>query len=254
MDDSYAVDAVFYDLIHDDAEDDVGLWLSFAGRTSLPVLEVGAGSGRISVALATAGHTVTALDPSPSMLELARQRAASAATRLEFVESTLPAAQLTPDRYGIVLFPADVFLYAADADEQAELLQTAANLVHFSGLVILDLPGPALSLDPASNGELLLAWSGQTADGHDLEVWHVHEDDLAAQSRVLRVRYERTGPGGVLHRETTVHELRYVYPGECQYLLERAGLQVTDIFGDYELGPLTNESARMIVCARRTAG
>ena len=72
--------------------------------------------------------------------------------------------------------------------------------------------------------------------------------------RTLRVRYERTAPDGALFRETTIHSLRYVHPQECRYLLQLAGLQVTDVFGDYELGPLSNDSPRMIVCARRIAG
>ncbi|MCA9831205.1 MAG: class I SAM-dependent methyltransferase [Dehalococcoidia bacterium] len=254
MQDPYAVDAAYYDLIHEDVDDDIGLWLSFAGRTTLPFLEIGAGSGRISVALAQAGHAVTALDPSPSMLTLAKSRADAAGVPLELVHATLHTARLESGRFGVVLFPADVFLYAADAGEQALLLAAAATVVHFSGLVILDLPGPALGLDPSSNGDLLLAWSGETADGDELEVWHVHEDNLADQTRTLRVRYERTAPDGALFRETTIHSLRYVHPQECRHLLERAGLQVTDVFGDYELGPLTNDSARMIVCARRIAG
>ena len=41
---------------------------------------------------------------------------------------------------------------------------------------------------------------------------------------------------------------------EIEYLLQLSGLRLTDIYGDYELGPLTNESARMIVVGRRTQG
>jgi hypothetical protein len=33
-----------------------------------------------------------------------------------------------------------------------------------------------------------------------------------------------------------------------------AGLAQLDVYGDYELGPLSNESERMIVIARRQAG
>src|SRR5688572_26418983 len=44
-DDPYAVDAAYYDAIHGSFRDDIGLWLSFAGRTDRPVLEVGCGTG-----------------------------------------------------------------------------------------------------------------------------------------------------------------------------------------------------------------
>jgi hypothetical protein len=39
-----------------------------------------------------------------------------------------------------------------------------------------------------------------------------------------------------------------------EYLLRMAGLVQADLYGDYDLGPLTNESARMVVLARRTQG
>jgi hypothetical protein len=57
-----------------------------------------------------------------------------------------------------------------------------------------------------------------------------------------------------VHRWQSEHQLRYVYRFEMEYLLSIAGLAQTDVYGDYELGPLTNESERMIVIARRANG
>ncbi len=42
------------------------------------------------------------------------------------------------------------------------------------------------------------------------------------------------------------------YPGE--YLLDLAGLALVDMYGDYDLGPLTSDSERMIAIARRKNG
>ena len=39
-----------------------------------------------------------------------------------------------------------------------------------------------------------------------------------------------------------------------ELLLSIAGLALLDVYGDYDLGPLTNESERMIVIARRQQG
>jgi hypothetical protein len=36
--------------------------------------------------------------------------------------------------------------------------------------------------------------------------------------------------------------------------LDRAGLALADVYGDYDLGPLTNDSERMIAIARRRGG
>lgn len=50
------------------------------------------------------------------------------------------------------------------------------------------------------------------------------------------------------------HRLRYVYRFELEYLLGMAGLALAGMYGDYDLGPLTNDSERMIAIARRDNG
>lgn len=252
--DPYALDADFYDLLHDGYGDDVGLWLSFAGRTDRPVLEVGCGTGRISVPLALAGAAVTGIDPSGAMLSRARQRADEAGASVTLLEGRAEDLDLPPGEYGFVLLPQDVFLYCEDGDGQLAVLNAMAKCLHFSGILALDLPGPASMLDPASNGQQMLVYTGPGPDGDALDVWHLHNDDLAAQVRVLRVTYERTDADGLVRRRTSEHRLRYVYRFEAEYLLRAAGLSLLDVYGDYDLGPLTDDSARMIVTARRREG
>ncbi len=254
MTDLYAADATFYDAIHAGLRDDIGLWLSFAGRTDRPVLEVGCGTGRIAIELAKAGHTVVGIDASPAMLSQARQKAEDDAIDVEWVEGSLTSLALEPGRYGFVLIPQDVFLYCEHGEEQIAWLQAIAAALQFNGTLAIDLPGPALWLDPASNGQPVLVFAGETSDGTQFDAWHVHEDDLAAQTRWLRVIYEQVDDDGLVRRRSSEHQLRYVYRFEIEYLLAMSGLVLADIYGDYDLGPLTNDSERMIVIARRVQG
>ncbi len=254
MTDPYAVDADYYDLLHDDFDDDIGLWLSFAGQTDLPVLEVGVGSGRIAVALAAAGHAVTGVDPSAAMLFRAQTRANEEGVELTLINGRPQDLALPPERFGLVLVPLDVFLCCVDGDEQVAMLRALAAAMAFNGTLALDLPGPASHLDPATNGQPLLVYSNQDEAGEHLDVWHVHEDDLGEQTRWLRIAYERTSADGSIRRQIAQHRLRYVHRFELEYLLRLAGFRVADVYGDYDLGPLTNDSARMIVIAKPAKG
>lgn len=254
MTDPYATDAAFYDAIHDGFDDDTGLWLAYAGQTDLPVLVVGCGTGRIAVPLAEAGSRVVGIDPSAAMLDRARRRAAGARVTIDWREATLADAGLESGACGLVLIPADVFLFCGDAEEQLEWLRAARTALAFNGRLILDLPGPALWLDPASNGQPLLVFRGETADGEPFEAWHVHEDDLAQQTRWLQVTYERTDADGAVRRVRSEHTLRYLYPAELQHLLTLAGFELADLYGDYDTGVLSNESDRMIAIAERSTG
>jgi SAM-dependent methyltransferase len=252
--DPYAADAAYYNAIHGSFRDDIGLWASFAGRTDRPVLEVGCGTGRIALELARQGYEVAGIDPSPAMLAVARQAVEDDALDVTFFEGTATELTLEPDHYGLVLVPLDVFLYCEDGEHQVRTLAALARTMVFNGTLILDLPGPAAGLDAASNGQPLLVFSGEAEPGQPFDCYHLHEDDLASQTRHLRVTYESVGEDGIVRRRVSEHVLRYVHRFEIEYLLDRAGLALADVYGDYDLGPLTNDSERMIVVARRRHG
>lgn len=252
--DPYAVDAAFYDAIHGDFREDTGLWASFAGRTDRPVLEVGCGTGRIAIELARQGYAVTGIDPSQAMLSAARQKAEDDAIDVSFVEGRVLDLTLEREHYGLILLPLDVFLYCEDGEEQRATLVRLADALVFNGLIAIDLPGPASSLDPDANGLQRLVFSGETSEGHHFDCFHLHEDDLASQTRYLRVSYETHDAEGLVRRRLSEHQLRYVYRFELEYLLDAAGLVLSDVYGDYDLGPLTNDSERMIAIARRREG
>ena len=66
--------AIWHELECGRYRQDLGLWRELARRFGDPVLEVGAGTGRVALELARAGHSVTALDHDPVLLaELGRR-------------------------------------------------------------------------------------------------------------------------------------------------------------------------------------
>ena len=79
----------------------------------------------------------------------------------------------------------------------------------------------------------------RTREGERLRIVYESTDGFEIARHDLRIR----GPGELLGaRQSGLPMLRF------------ADLALTDVYGDYELGPLTNESERMIVIARRTTG
>ncbi len=77
---------------------------------------------------------------------------------------------------------------------------------------------------------------------------------MQRKPRHLRVTYETLARDGSVRRRVSEHRLRYLYRFEIEYLLDLAGLALVDMYGDYDLGPLTNDSERMIAIARRKNG
>lgn len=66
----------FSDLYVSGFLEDLPMYQHHAERTGGPVLEIGAGSGRMTIPLAQKGFEVAAMDISPTMLEILRDRMA----------------------------------------------------------------------------------------------------------------------------------------------------------------------------------
>jgi SAM-dependent methyltransferase len=67
--------AVWHDLECGSYRADLPLWQELAAAVNGPVLDVGAGTGRVTLDLAHAGHRVTALDIDPDLLGVLQERA-----------------------------------------------------------------------------------------------------------------------------------------------------------------------------------
>jgi len=69
------MNVIWHDLECGSYAEDLPLWRSLAGEYGDPVLDVGAGTGRVTLELARAGHRVTALDVDPELLATLSGRA-----------------------------------------------------------------------------------------------------------------------------------------------------------------------------------
>ncbi len=62
------LEALWHDLECGDYREDLPYWLALAAETGGPVLDIGAGTGRVTLALAAAGTAVVGLDIEPALL------------------------------------------------------------------------------------------------------------------------------------------------------------------------------------------
>jgi SAM-dependent methyltransferase len=214
--DEYAPIATIYDRWCAEVTEDVPFYLAACADASLPVIEIGAGTGRIAIPLANAGHRVIAVDRSNAMLDrlVANATAAGVADRIELVQASMlalpPLAET--DR---LLAPFRVLLHLADDTERAAFLAHAHSLLVPGGRFVFDVFEPTPTDIRQTNDQFLTRPSGVQERAR----W-----DQAASRVDLDVVFR--------HNRTTMR-LYWVSGQRWRTLLTSAGLRVVDVFAGF---------------------
>jgi SAM-dependent methyltransferase len=242
--------ARLYDWEHDPFGDDLGVYVALARRFGGPVLELACGSGRVLQALAAAGFRCTGVDSSPAMLARARERFARAGLAGELVEQRLEALRLD-GRFRTILWPLDgLGLLRARAAQLAALGAARACATHDARLV-LDLANGNLRGGAELPEEVQRHLTApDPATGRLITKWAVRRTDPAEQVDELTFLYDEEDAGGCLRRTTVQLSLRWFTRFELELLLERAGWEVAELYGGYDLHPYGPTSERLLVVAR----
>jgi SAM-dependent methyltransferase len=124
---------VWHDLECGDYTADIALWLELAGSSGGPVLDVGAGTGRVACALARAGFEVWALERDPLLLAALAQR--EGAEKVARVSADARAFSLSRDDFGLCIVPMHTIQLFGDADQRAGFLRCARAHLRTGGVL-----------------------------------------------------------------------------------------------------------------------
>jgi SAM-dependent methyltransferase len=126
------LDALWHDLECGSYREDLPLWHTLAGATGGPVLDVGAGTGRVSLDLAAHGVAVVALDAEASLLAALECRAAGLA-----VETVVADARgfALGRRFPLILVPMQTLQLLGGARGRAAFLRCALDHLGPGGLL-----------------------------------------------------------------------------------------------------------------------
>ena len=252
--DGYRAIGEWYDAEHDPVVEDVALYLQLAEIVGDPILELGCGSGRIIAPLAAAGHDVTGVDRSASMLKRARHRLAASGS--DDVALVLAEMDQLPDtlagRHGLAILSHNTLLHATTSDAQRAVLTAARSALDPRGMLALDVINPIGGIATADDGRVTLEGRWELHGG-SVAKFSTRSVDHSSQRIVTDIWYDHVDPRGVVHRTATRLELRYVTVSELLLQLELCGFVEPQVYGSYDLDPYSEVSPRIVVTAEATA-
>ena len=209
------------------------------------VLEVGAGTGRVSHHLARRGVRVLGLEPSAEMLARARSISAQAAPGSvvpEFVQGDA-AGFGSSERFALVIAPFNALMHLYTPAEQLAALQNLRAHLAPGGRFAFDLYVPRFS------GMNVLRHEGETffgPGGERRDLFFLQRHDPAQQRLTTEYFADTTRPGGELRREHFTLTQRYYTRFEMEWLLRCAGFAPPRVSGSFQGGPVTEASEVMV--------
>jgi SAM-dependent methyltransferase len=241
-------DPVIYDLENSKFEPDGPFYLALAQRFGGPVLEIGCGTGRITIPLAQHGLNITGLDIAPQMLARAKHKAQDLPIR--WVEADARTFHLGT-QFGFIFESGATFQHLLERADQEAMLTRVREHLALEGAFVVNALFP--HADYLTNEDAEQDWFSYL-DEHGQEVrvsGTQHYDPLRQIKTETAFRRWRDSEGREVVRPAPLL-LRYTFPQEMEALLYYNGFTVLERYGGTDFSPLTSESKHMVYVCRRS--
>jgi SAM-dependent methyltransferase len=217
-----SLEAVWHDVECGSYAEDVELWRMLAAEAGGPILDVGAGTGRVTLDLAARGHDVVALDVSDDLLCALRARAAARGLTVRTI--CCDARELDDqERFAAVLVPMQTLQLLGGPEGRARFCERVAAHLRPGGLVAAALADALEAFDEEHTRPPLpdmLELDGVLYASRPLSVQEVGDGVV-----IHRLR-ETVDPDGRRTAEADAIKLDRVTPDEAARELAAAGLTV----------------------------
>ncbi len=248
----YRAIAEYYDAEYAESkmlQQDVPFFLGQLPKKKQSILELCVGTARAAIPLAQAGHRVVGVDYDRQLLEIARRKRDSvgiADRDLQLVFGDVLKIKLDQRFDWICIFFNTLLAFPTLAEEDA-LLRRVCEHLKPRGRFWLDIFQPDMHL-----------LAGAQTRGFDPHLFYVPElnrtvyqtteikRQLSRQTQQVFFHYRWFDEQGREHREKNGFEMTWLFPRELQMLLERNGLRIERLFGNYDGSSVNAKSPRLI--------
>jgi SAM-dependent methyltransferase len=213
--------AQLYDPWSRSVVEDVAFYVEESVAAGGPVVELGVGTGRIAIPVASEGVRVIGVDSSPGMLDVCRAHAelAGVAGLLDLRLGDLREPPVE-ERVRLVTCPFRAFLHLLGDAERLQALRAARELLVPGGRLVFDVFAPSRDDIEATHDRWLEREPG---------IWERAVWDEAAHTLTLSVE-DDDGDGSTM-------QLAWATPQEWRRLLGRAGFEVVGVYGWFDRRP-----------------
>lgn len=260
---TYADRARFYEFESDETCDHDFL-LSYVTDDVETILEVPCGSGRNIIRLSDSGKKIAGIDLEPAMIEALKKRISNLSNYKNIILKRGNIADFSFDfTFDLIILPREAFQLFLSREFQLKALKNLNRHLKQNGKLIIDLA----NFIKGKNEDQDIQPSYFNPDALENELTRNFTKTLHSGQKLIRYHKQRIKEGTVLidylyrfydendrfisSSRSSVTLKRFSY-GEMVSLIEKSGLSIDHVYGNYRKIPYSNHSVRMIFLLSKT--
>ena len=231
---------------------DIGFFQEVVGQCQGPVLELMAGTGRVSEAISDCSARLTCVDISREMLRRLSRRFAGGRSRPGVVCADVRSLPLD-DRYQLAIIPFNSFMELTTSEDQRQTLVEINRVLTTNGEFICTLHNPKVRA-PSLDGEPRLLGSFPIEGDQRFELWVKGTLDQATRLAQSRQEFLVFDKSDRLVGEY-LQEVQFALITEEKFrtLCSVCGFEILRVVGNYDGSPYEPDSSPfMIYTLRKT--
>jgi ubiquinone/menaquinone biosynthesis C-methylase UbiE len=212
---------------------DVPFWRTLALRAGGPVLELGCGTGRVSLPLGRAGVKLIGIDRSERMLARARARTKRArlSERISLVRADIRFTPFAAPEFSMVMAPYGILQSLLRERDLKATLAEVYRVLEPGGMFGIELVADLPSWKEYKKRLSLRGWRGRQGGSHVTLVETVRQDPARHLTIFNQEFTERRGRTKRVHRFALT--FRTLSVPQMVRRLERSGFEISALLGDY---------------------
>jgi SAM-dependent methyltransferase len=239
---------IYYDALNFSNSHDLPFYAKYCKQVRGAVLELCCGTGRLTIPLAKDGVKITGLDFTPSMLEMARNKALQAGVDVPFFQSDMRDFELNK-KFDLIFIPFNSLQNTYTVNDVQSILRRVQHHLNAGGLFIFDIFNPCIEL-MVDRSRTPHEFRYRLPNGREVKVTETCRYDAAGQ--VNRVTWRQHIEGEEMATDHGL-DMRCYFPLEMDALLRLCGWEIVDKFGDFNDRQFESNSSKQIFVCRPIA-
>jgi SAM-dependent methyltransferase len=232
---------------------DIPFYLEYAKRQNGNILDLGCGTGRVSIELAKADHFVTGLDLSKPMLEIYRNKIdklpKNIQEKIDIINGNMADFNIGK-KFSLIIAPFRAFQALTNENDIKNCLKCIKNHLDINGIFIINVFRPYKIMDETWCFKEKIQWERDDAEHgiHVVKKDYGEKIDIKNQIIYPGFIYEVTDQTGNTEKYVEHLELKYYYHEQLKQLLENNGLKMLEEYGWYDKSEISNGRELIIIC------